>query len=104
VAADVTLLTVADRLSARGGGPTATPEMIEAHLELAREVLPAAVAWHRAGPPRVPIGGDELAAAVGIDPGPELGHLLGELEAAVFAGEVRSRDDAIALATRLRGE
>ena len=73
VAADVTLLTVADRLSARGTGPTATPEMIEAHLELAREVLPAALAWHRDGPPRVPIAGDELAAAVGIEPGPELG-------------------------------
>ena len=36
VAADVTLLTVADRLSARGGGPFATEEAIEAHLDLAR--------------------------------------------------------------------
>ena len=33
VAADVTLLTVADRLSARGSGPFATEEAIEAHLE-----------------------------------------------------------------------
>ena len=90
VAADVTLLTVADRLSARGTGPTATPEMIEAHLELAREVLPAALAWHRDGPPRAPIAGDELAAAVGIEPGPELGRLLAEIEAAVFTGEVRT--------------
>jgi poly(A) polymerase len=102
VAADVTLLTVADRLSARGGGPTATPEMIEAHLELAREVLPAALSWHREGPPRVPVSGDELAQAVGVDPGPELGRLLGEIEAAVFAGEVESRDEAIAMANRLR--
>ena len=81
VAVDVTLLTVADRLAARGGGPTASPEMIAAHLELAREVLPAALEWHRNGPPRVPIAGDELAAAVGIEPGPELGRLLDELEA-----------------------
>jgi putative nucleotidyltransferase with HDIG domain len=102
VAADVTLLTVADRLSARGGGPTASEEMIEAHLELAREVLPAALAWHRDGPPRVPVAGDELAAAVGIEPGPELGRLLGEIEAGVFTGEVASRDDAVALANRLR--
>ena len=36
VAADVTLLTVADRLAARGSGPIAGPEMVEAHLDLAR--------------------------------------------------------------------
>ena len=51
--------------------------MIEAHLELAREVLPEAIAWHRDGPPRAPIAGDELAAAVGIEPGPELGPPAG---------------------------
>ena len=96
VAADVTLLTVADRLAARGTGPTATPEMIEAHLELAREVLPEAIAWHRDGPPRSPVAGDELAAAVGIEPGPELGRLLAEIEAAVFTGEVETAEDAVA--------
>ena len=106
VAADVTLLTVADRLSARGSGPTATPEMIEAHLELAREMLPAALVWHREGPPRSPIAGDELAAELGIEPGPELGRLLGELEAAVFTGEVvdapRRRSRTLERANRLR--
>jgi putative nucleotidyltransferase with HDIG domain len=104
VAVDVTLLTVADRLAARGDGPTASPEMIEAHLELAREVLPAAVAWHRDGPPRVPIAGDRLAEAVGIDPGPELGRVLGEIEAAVFTGEVETAEQAIEYANSLRDE
>lgn len=98
VAADVTLLTIADRLGARGSGPFATDEMVEAHLELAQEVLPAALAWHRDGPPRVPISGDALAAALGIAPGPRLGELLGEVEAGVFAGEVRSAEDAIRVA------
>jgi poly(A) polymerase len=102
VAVDVTLLTVADRLAARGGGPTASPEMITAHLELAREVLPPALEWHRNGPPRVPIAGDALAAAVGIEPGPELGRLLDELEAAVFTGEVETAEQAIDHANRLR--
>jgi poly(A) polymerase len=101
VAADVTLLTVADRLSARGSGPTASAQMIEAHLELAREVLPEAIAWHRSGPPRSPIPGDELAAALGTEPGPELGRLIGEIEAGVFTGEVETADDAVALARRL---
>ena len=99
VAADVTLLTVADRLAARGTGPTASPEMIEAHLELAREVLPEALAWHRDGPPRSPVPGDELAAALGIEEGPGLGELLGaSREGAVFVGEVGSKDEAVAYA------
>lgn len=102
VAADVTLLTVADRLAARGTGPTASAEMIEAHLELAREVLPAALEWHRDGPPRSPIAGDELARAIGIDPGPELGRIIAEIEAGVFTGDVETAEQAIEYANRLR--
>ena len=102
VAADVTVLTIADRLAARGSGPTASTEMIEAHLELAREVLPAAIAWHRDGPPRSPIAGDELAEQLGIEPGPALGRLLAEIEAGVFTGEVSTPEDAIAMARRIR--
>ena len=101
VSADVTLLTVADRLAARGQGPIAGPEMVEAHLELAREMLSAALDWKRHGPPKSPIPGDELAAELGIEPGPELGRIIGEVEAAVYAGEVTGRDDAIAFARRL---
>jgi poly(A) polymerase len=100
---DVTLLTAADRLSARGGGVTASAEMIEGHLELASEMVAEALAWRRSGPPRPPIRGDELAAEVGIEPGPDLGRVLREIEAAVFAGEVTTRDDAIALARELSG-
>jgi poly(A) polymerase/tRNA nucleotidyltransferase (CCA-adding enzyme) len=77
--------------------------MIEAHLELAREVLPEALNWHHHGHPSVPIPGDELAAAVGVEPGPELGRLLREVEAAVFAGEVSSREDAIRVARAAAG-
>ena len=101
VAPDVTLLTAADRMSARGSGAVAAPEMIAAHLELVREVLPAALAWHRDGPPAVPIPGDELARELGIEEGPRLGELIAELRAAVFAGEVSDRDDAVAFARRL---
>jgi hypothetical protein len=41
-------------------------------------------------------------AAVGIDPGPELGRLIFEVEAGVFTGEVRSREDASELARKVR--
>jgi len=101
VSADVTLLTVADRLAARGEGAVAGPEMVRAHLELAREMLAAALDWRRDGPPRSPIPGDQLAAELGIEPGPELGRIIGEVEAAVYAGEVADRDDAVAFAQRL---
>lgn len=103
VAADVTLLTVADRLSARGSGPLASEGMIEAHLALAREMLAAALDWHRDGPPRQLIPGDELAEELGIEPGPELGELLDELEADQYAGEVTTREQAVERARRLRG-
>jgi tRNA nucleotidyltransferase/poly(A) polymerase len=101
VSADVTLLTVADRLAARGQGPIAGPEMVQAHLDLARDMVGAALDWHLDGPPRSPIPGDELAAELGIQPGPELGRIIGEVEAAVYAGEVKGRDDAITFARRL---
>ena len=95
VAVDVTLLTVADRLSARGSGPIAAPEMVAAHLQLAREMITAALDWRRQGPPEPLLRGDEIAAELGIEPGPELGSALAELEAAQFAGEVADREGAL---------
>ncbi|HKH64418.1 MAG TPA: HD domain-containing protein [Solirubrobacterales bacterium] len=95
VAVDVTLLTVADRLSARGSGPIAAPEMVAAHLQLAREMIAAALDWRRDGPPQPLLRGDEIAADLGIEPGPELGSAIAELEAAQYAGEVTDRAGAL---------
>jgi poly(A) polymerase len=102
VGVDVTLLTVADRLSARGAGPLARPEMVAAHLELAREMIAAALDWRRDGPPPPLLRGDELAGELGIAPGPELGKLLSELEAAQYASEVRDRAGALEHARQVR--
>jgi poly(A) polymerase len=95
VAADVTLLSVADRLATRGAHAR---EAIDAHLELAREVIAEALRWHSEGHPVAPLRGDELAAELGIEPGPVLGELLGALTEAQFTGEVASRADAVAFA------
>ena len=100
VGVDVTLLTIADRLSARGAGPLASPEMVQAHLALAREMIGAALDWRRAGPPPPLLRGDELAATLGLEPGPRLGEAMAELEAAQYAGEVSDRDGAIEHARR----
>jgi len=103
VTVDVTLLTVADRLSARGAGPIASPEMVQAHLLLAREMIAAGLDWRREGPPAPLLRGDELAAELEIEPGPRLGELLGELEAAQYAGEVSDREGALAHAREWAG-
>ena len=98
VEVEVTLLSCADRLATRG---RRAEEATEAHLDLARQLMHAALEWREHGPPGVPIRGDELARELGIEPGPELGRLLAELTEAAYAGEVETRDDAVAVARRL---
>lgn len=98
VEVDVTLLSVADRLATRG---RKAQEAIAKHLELAREVLPAALQWRAQGR-RVPlIRGDALAAELALADRRELGRLLAEIDEARFAGEIATRDEALALASRL---
>lgn len=98
VEVDVTLLSVADRLATRG---RRSEEAITKHLQLARELLGPALAWRAHGPPPPLVRGDELADALGIARGPRLGTLLAELEEATYAGEIASREDAIAYARTL---
>ena len=96
--ADITVFTVADRLATRGRNADAA---IAAHLELAREVLGPALE-HRGAERRAPlVRGDELSAALGLAPGPQLGTLLAALEEARYAGEIATREEAISLARSL---
>jgi poly(A) polymerase len=99
VEVEVTLLSCADRLATRGKN---AERAIDAHIELAKELMAAALEWRRQGPPRIPLRGDELARELDMEPGPELGRLLAALEEAVYAGEVTDRDQAVELARRLR--
>jgi hypothetical protein len=95
VAADVTLLSVADRLATRGRN---ADEAIARHVLLARQLLAEALAG-RGAPPVAPLlRGDELARELGIRPGPVLGELLEAVAEARFAGEVSTREEAVALA------
>jgi poly(A) polymerase len=99
VEVEVTLLSCADRLATRGKN---ADRAIDNHMELAKELMPAALEWRRQGPPRLPLRGDELAEEIGIEPGPELGRVLAQLEEAAYAGDVTSRDQAVEIARRLR--
>jgi len=98
VEVDVTLLSVADRLATRGDNAESA---ITAHLDLAGEILGAALAWRAQRPFAPLVRGDELAAALGIAQGPLLGRLLAAIAEAAYVGEVATRDDAIALARDL---
>ena len=81
---DVTLLTVADRLATRGRNADAA---IAAHLSSRARCSPRRSRCARRR--REPIvRGDDLARALGIAPGPELGALLAQLEEDRFAGEI----------------
>jgi poly(A) polymerase len=96
---EVTVLSVADRLATRGERTRA--DALEAHLAVAKELAGEAIAWRSGGPPGTLVRGDELMRELGIDPGPRVGELLEQLREATFAGEVGSRDEAIALARKL---
>jgi putative nucleotidyltransferase with HDIG domain len=99
VEVDVTLLSVADRLATRG---RKADEAIAKHVDLAREVLPAALAWRSEGRREPLVRGNVLARELEIDDGPRLGRLLAQIAEAHFAGEVGTPAEAIALAERLR--
>jgi poly(A) polymerase len=103
VSIDVTLLTVADRLGARGTGSVASDEMITGHLELASEMVADGLEWRRTGPPAAFMPGNELARELGIEPGPELGKVIDALAEARYAGEVDSASEAVEFARRFLG-
>jgi poly(A) polymerase len=98
VAADVTLLSVADRLATRG---RKADEAIARHVALAREVLGAALERRGRGGEAPLVRGDELARALGIARGPRVGELLAAIAEARYAGEVTTPEEALALARGL---
>ncbi len=100
VEVDVTLLSVADRLATRG---RKAQESIAKHLDLAREVLPAALKWRAEGRGVPLVRGDVLAAELRLDDGRELGRLLAAIDEARFAGEIATTEEALTLAGELLG-
>jgi putative nucleotidyltransferase with HDIG domain len=98
VEVDVTLLSVADRLATRGDR---AQEAIAAHLAVAEGMLVDALRWRAQGPPAPLLRGDELARELAIPAGPRLGELLEQLAEAQFAGELATREQALAYARTL---
>jgi poly(A) polymerase len=89
-------LSLADHLATVG--PRRNMDAVREHARLVSYVIHKRVADQDVvTPPRL-IRGDELIAALGIEPGPEIGRLLSEIEEAQAAGDVRTKEEALALA------
>jgi tRNA nucleotidyltransferase/poly(A) polymerase len=98
VEVDVTLLSIVDRMATRGA---ASQEAIDSHLALAADMLGRALRWRAEGPPRPLLRGDELAARLGVEPGPRLGRLLEALLEEQYAGEIATAEEALVAAREL---
>lgn len=97
---DTVLLSLGDFLAKYGGSPPPADEwdqhvagcarLLEAYYERRSE---------RVSPPQL-VNGDDLMAALGLKPGPELGRLLELVREAQAAGEVTDADGAMDFARR----
>jgi hypothetical protein len=95
----VLLLSLADALAARG--PRMTIEGWRGHAAYIAHVLARRDEDETIARPRRLLTGEDVMAALGIGPGPEVGRLLALLEEAQAAGEVAGRERAIELVRRL---
>ncbi len=96
VALEVTVLSVADRLATQG--ERTKQRVIDDHLELSREMIGQILEW-RAQFPRKPLAtGGELTEALSIEPGPIVGQLMNILDEAQYAGDIKTKDEALSLA------
>ena len=97
---DVALLSLADHLAT--WGPNLQERRWARRLEVAETLLTHYFERREetvAPPPLVT--GHDLMAELGLDAGPEIGRLLEALREAQAAGEVRTREEALALAGQL---
>ncbi len=99
---ELIMMSVADRLSVRG--PLVSADDIQRHLRLAREMMDLSFAEEEAEPPPRIINGDELMKELGLEPGPVVGRILGFIEEERRLGNITTRNQALAVARRLRKE
>jgi putative nucleotidyltransferase with HDIG domain len=97
---DVVLLALADHLAT--WGPNLDEQRWARRLDVAETLLLHWFERHeQTVAPPVLITGDDLMAELGLDPGPQVGRLLEAVREAQAAGEVTTREQALALARRL---
>lgn len=100
---DITLLALADQLSLSRNGRSDYQwrRLLEIIAQLHRHFFERFTETVRPAPL---LDGRELMEILDIEPGPEIGRLLDQLMESQAAGEVQSREEAIALVVRLATE
>lgn len=100
---DICLLSLADVLATYG--PTLPREVWMRHLDVVRSLLDAW--WENTGehiaPPAL-VSGHELIREFRLKPGPLVGQMLEAIREAQAAGEVKEREQALAVARRVMNE
>jgi putative nucleotidyltransferase with HDIG domain len=100
---DIGILSLADHLATHGGpGPgTVWEGLLSVVQRLYRHYFEE---YEETVAPPPLLDGRELIAALQLQPGPEVGRLLRLLEEAQAAGEIRTREEALALVRRRHAE
>ncbi|MGD2178659.1 MAG: HD domain-containing protein, partial [Anaerolineae bacterium] len=99
---DIVLLSLADHLAT--WGPNLREERWMRRLEVAELLLHHYFErWTETVAPELPVDGHDLMRELDLEPGPEIGLLLDGLREATAAGEIETREDALALARRIIG-
>ena len=94
------LLSLADAAAARG--PRLEKDRWAGHVAYVRWVLENGLhPEEEDSRPQRLVDGEALMEALGISPGPEVGRLLDAIEEAQAIGEVRTREEALALAREM---
>ncbi len=91
--AEIIVLSVADRLATQG--PRTSASAIQRHLVLAREMMDAHFSLADRPPMRPLLAGDEVASALGREPGPWLVPIIDALREGQTVGVLRTRDQAL---------
>jgi putative nucleotidyltransferase with HDIG domain len=99
---DTLYLSMADHLAAVG--PRLEMEEWRKHTLLTEQVLEMAEGDDSVSTPPRLVDGHDLMDALGIAQGPQLGRILESVREAQAAGEVRTKEEALALAARLQRE
>jgi poly(A) polymerase len=98
--AGVFLLAMADSLACEGAKkPIAMEAELADLFAQVRQIYEEYIAPVQQGPPL--LNGRDLLVELELAPGPTIGYLLAEIEAARVEGKVQNRDDALALAASL---
>jgi putative nucleotidyltransferase with HDIG domain len=102
VGVEVGLLSLADMLATWGSDLPSRHWL--RRLDVVTTLLSAFFDQRESVAPTPLINGRELMGALGLSPGPEVGRLLEAIREAQATGEIRSREAALALASRLMRE